>query len=120
MAVRRRARADQAALRVNAAAELLSQGLEAPEAARALARRYRVSERQARRYLERAVASGQILVPAPKKVFTVKLEEAVGRRIRGYARSVGRPISEVVSEALEEFLDQRRAGPRGGASTSRD
>lgn len=120
MAVRRRARADQAALRVNAAADLVAQGLETAEGARLLARRFRVSERQARRYLERAMASGQVRVPATKVVFTVKLEEAMGRRVRGYARSVGRPISDVVSDALEEFLDQRRVGPRGGASRSRD
>src|SRR6266508_397254 len=107
---RARARADQSALRVNAAAELLGTGVAVSE----VARRYRVSERQARRYVDAARHSGPVPVPKAKVVFTVKVETGVGRRVRGYARSTGRTISDVVSQALEEFLGKVRAGPRGG------
>ena len=94
--------------------ELLGSGIEVSEAARRLARRYRVSERQARRYVDAARHSGPVPVPRAKVVFTVKVETGVDRRVRGYARSTGRTISDVVSQALQEFLDQVRAGPRGG------
>jgi DNA-binding transcriptional regulator LsrR (DeoR family) len=73
MAVTHRARADQYARRINAAAELLATGLDAAEAARRLARRYRLSERQAWRYVEQARDQGTVEVPSPKVVFTVKL-----------------------------------------------
>lgn len=120
MALRKRARADQTALRINAAAELVAQGLPTVDAARQLARRFRVSERQARRYLEQASVCGQIPIPLPKVVFTVKVDQGVDQRVRNYARSAGRPISEVVSQALEEFLEKRRVGPRGGRSAGGD
>ena len=74
----RRARADQMARRVNTAVELLDGGLDVIEATRDLARRHRLSERQARRYVERARDEGALEVPRAKIVFTVKLP-AVGR-----------------------------------------
>lgn len=114
MAVRQRARSEQSARRINAAARLLGSGMGVTEAATQLARRYRVSERQARRYLEAAREMGPVPVPGPKVVFTVKVEAGVAWRVRGYARSAERTISEVVSQALEEFLERMRAGPRGG------
>ena len=46
------------------------------DATRHLARRYRLSERQARRYVERARDEGAMEVPGPKVVFTVKLPAA--------------------------------------------
>ena len=54
----RRARADQVAKRVNTATELLASGMGVIEATRDLARRHRLSERQARRYVERAWDKG--------------------------------------------------------------
>lgn len=54
----RRARADQRAQRVNVAAELLASGVDVAGAVRALARRFHLSERQARRYMERAQSAG--------------------------------------------------------------
>jgi len=110
----RRARADQRAQRVNAAAELLASGVDVPGAVRALARRFRLSERQARRYVERAQNEGAVAVPQPTVVFTVKLPEGVASRLRGYARSSGRTLSSLVAQAVGEFLDRMHAGPRGG------
>ncbi len=106
----RRARAEQVARRINAAAELLDAGMEVIDAARSLARRYRLSERQARRYVERARNSGAMEVPGPKVVFTVKVPPALARGVRRAARATGQSISSLVSEALSEFLERHHGG----------
>jgi hypothetical protein len=108
----RRARADQVAKRVNTAAELLADGMTILDATIALARRHRLSERQARRYVERARDEGSMEVPGPKVVFSVKLPVLVVRQIRRTARATGQNISAVVSQALTEFLE-RHGGGRG-------
>jgi DNA-binding transcriptional regulator LsrR (DeoR family) len=114
MAGKHRARADQAARRVNAAAELLASGCDVAEASRQLARRHRISGRQARRYVERARDSGPVEVPSAKIVFTVKLPTDLVRRVRQQARRSGQTISSVVALALKEFLDRLGAGARDG------
>ncbi len=99
--------------RVNAAAELLDAGVPAAEAARVLAGRFGCSPRQARRYVQRAGRSGQVAVPAPAAVFTVKLPVALVARVRAHAAASGRTISAVVAQALEEFLARaHRKRPR--------
>jgi predicted HicB family RNase H-like nuclease len=106
----RRARADQVARRINTASELLGAGLGVSDATRDLARRHRLSERQARRYVERARAEGSVEVPRAKVVFTVKIPAALARRVRRAARATGRSISALVSQALVEFLDRHHPG----------
>jgi hypothetical protein len=110
----RRARADQAARRTNAAAELLATGCDVAEASRQLARRHRISERQARRYVERARDSGPMEVPSAKIVFTVKLPIDLARRVRQQARRSGETISAVVARALTEFLERLGTRSRDG------
>jgi DNA-binding transcriptional regulator LsrR (DeoR family) len=114
MAGVRRARADQYARRVNVAAELLASGLDTAETARQLARRYRLSERQAWRYAEQARDQGSVEVPGPKVVFTVKLPTDLVRRVRRQARQSGETISALVAQALKEFLDRLGARSRDG------
>ena len=114
MAGSHRARADQYARRINAAAELLATGLDAVEAARRLSRRYRLSERQAWRYVEQARDEGPVEVPSPKVVFTVKLPVDLSRRIRRQAKQSGQTISALVAQALKEFLDRLGARSRDG------
>jgi DNA-binding transcriptional regulator LsrR (DeoR family) len=114
MAGEHRARADQSARRVNAAAELLASGEDIAEATRQLARRYRISERQARRYVERARDSGPVKVPSAKIVFTVKLPADLVRRVRQQAKRRGQTISAIVAQALNEFLERLGAGTRDG------
>ncbi len=109
----RRARADQVAKRINTAAELLDAGASVIDATRDLARRHRLSERQARRYVEWARDEGARPVPAAKVVFTVKLPGVMAQRVRNLARTTGRSISAVVTQALGEFLDRHDQG-RGG------
>lgn len=106
----RRARAEQVAKRVNAASELLDAGLDIPDASRDLARRYRLSERQARRYVERARDEGEMEIPGRKVVFTVKLPVVLARRVRRAAATTGQSISGVVSQAISEFLDRHHGG----------
>jgi predicted HicB family RNase H-like nuclease len=109
----RRARADQVARRINTARELLDSGMGVIDATRDLARRHRLSERQARRYVERARDEGTVEVPGRKVVFTVKLPAELARRVRRAARATGGSISALVTEALSEFLDRHHGGGHG-------
>ena len=96
------------ARRVNAAAELLAAGVGALAAAERLATRFGVSVRQARRYVEAAVAAGgSVAVPEPATVFTVKLPASLAGRVRAHARESGASISAVVAGALTEFFSRR-------------
>jgi DNA-binding transcriptional regulator LsrR (DeoR family) len=106
----RRARADQVAERVNIAAGLLSGGMTVSDATAELAGRLGVSDRQARRYVERARDEGVMEVAGPKVVFTVKLPAVLVERVRRAARATGESISALVSQALAEFLDRRDRG----------
>ena len=99
--------------RVNAAAELAEAGVPVAEAATVLAARFAVSVRQARRYVDQAVAEGRVEVPEASVVFTVKLPAALAARVRAHARESGTTISAVVARALTEFLARgRRNSPR--------
>ena len=109
----RRADAAEHAAHVNEAAGLLEAGIPAAEAARVLAGRLGCSERQARRYVSQAAASGRVPVPEATVVFTVKVPARLAGAVREHARLSGRTISAVVAQALEEFLARgRRNNPR--------
>ena len=83
------------------------------EAARLLAGRFGCSQRQGRRYAERAALAGRVDVPQATSVFTVKLPAGLGAAVREHARASGRTISAVVTRALTEFLARgRRNNPR--------
>jgi hypothetical protein len=108
-----RARGDAFAGRVNAAADLLDDGVAAADAARELAGRFGCSLRQAHRYVQRAGHAGHVVVPAPTGVFTVKLPMPLIARVRAHAAGSGRTLSAVVAQALEEFLARgHRQHPR--------
>lgn len=113
MGERRRARADQMAHRINTAVALLASGLEVVEAARRLAGRHSISERQARRYVEQARDEGEVDVPSAKVAFTVKLPGDLARRVRRQAKRSGQTISSFVAHALQEFLEKLGASSRG-------
>jgi hypothetical protein len=108
-----RVRAGEYAERINAAADLAEAGVPVAEAARLLAGRFGCSQRQGRRYAERAALAGRVDVPQATSVFTVKLPAGLGAAVREHARASGRTISAVVAQALEEFLARsRREHPR--------
>jgi hypothetical protein len=109
----RRAGGEEYATRVNAAAELVAADVGVVEAIRDLAVRFGLSERQARRYVERAAAGGPVEAPEASVVFTVKLPARLVARVRAHAAGSGRTISSVAAQALEEFLVRgRRQRPR--------
>jgi Ribbon-helix-helix protein, copG family len=103
------------ARRVNAAAELVGAGMPASTAARTMAGRYGVSVRQARRYVEQAMAAGRIEVPEANVVFTVKLPGSLAEQVREHARQREVTLSAVVARALAEFLRRDAPGKRSGA-----
>ena len=110
---RGRAGGGEHAARINAAAGLAEAGVAAAEAARVLAARYGCSQRQARRYVDQAAASGRVPVPEAAAVFTVKVPARLAAAVREHARASGRTISAVAAQALEEFLERgRRNHPR--------
>jgi hypothetical protein len=109
-----RADGAQYAQRVNAAVDLLAGGVSAMDAASALATRFGVSSRQARRYVDQATSTGRRPVPEDSVVFTVKLPASLATRVRERAARSEVAISALVAQALTEFLSPgRRPGPRG-------
>jgi predicted HicB family RNase H-like nuclease len=103
----------QYAERVNAAADLIADGRSVVDAAVALAARFGVSTRQARRYVEQAASTGRRPVPEGSVVFTVKLPASLAVRVRERAGRSQVPISALVTQALTEFLAQDRGQGRG-------
>jgi predicted HicB family RNase H-like nuclease len=100
----RRAYADEYALRVNRAVELLVD-LSAADAVRALQAEHALSERQARRYVNAArVAPGGVAVPERTTVFTVRLAPSLIARLRRHADSRGQTLSATVAEAVRLYL----------------
>jgi transposase-like protein len=99
---------------VNAAVQMLDSGLSVAAAARELARRHDVSERQARRYAEQARDSGSMEAPTPKTVFTVKLPVDLVKRLRRYHAAKHGTLSSLVAQALDEFLTRVSGRLRGG------
>jgi hypothetical protein len=102
------------ARRVNAAADLVTGGIPVAVAAHTMAGRYDVSVRQARRYVEAAVAAGRVVVPETSVVFTVKLPSSLAGQIRARARTSEATISAVVAQALAEFLQRGEPGQGPG------
>jgi hypothetical protein len=108
MAGDRRVDAVEYSLRINAAVRLVEAGVPVAEAVGVLAGEFGVSQRQARRYVDQAVAGGPVPVPEPSVVFTVKVPAALAQRVRAHARERQTTISAVVARALTEFFTRVR------------
>jgi predicted DNA-binding transcriptional regulator YafY len=105
------ARANDAekAERLNHARGLLQRFDSLPDAVEMMVRDRSVSRRQAYRYLQRAGRLKQDVPAAdPKVAFTVKLSEALVKRLRSYANRRGLSLSDTVSRALEAFIPRRK------------
>src|SRR3954449_3096471 len=114
MAVRR-AYADEYAVRVNRAVELLA-CLSPADAVRALQAEHLLSERQARRYVNAALERPDgVVVPERTAVFTVRLAPSLIAGLRESARSGGVTLSAVVAEAVRGYLDRACERPGGQA-----
>jgi hypothetical protein len=108
----RRAFADEYAVRVNRAVELLADR-SAADAVRALQVEHALSERQARRYVNAArVTPEGVAVPERTAVFTVRLAPSLIAGLRRHADSRGQTLSATVAEAVQSYLDHERHGGR--------
>jgi predicted HicB family RNase H-like nuclease len=109
----RRAHADEYAVRVNRAVVLVGDRSPA-DAVRALQAEHGLSERQARRYVNAALARPEgVVVPERTAVFTVRLAPSLIAALRERARSSGQTLSATVAEAVHAYLDrahERRGG----------
>ncbi len=109
----RRAYADEYAIRVNRAVELLVDG-SAADAVRGLQAEHALSERQARRYVNAARSTPDgVVVPERSAVFTVRLAPSLVAGLRAHARSRGLTLSAAAAEAVGCYLDrahERRGG----------
>src|SRR5919109_2560751 len=104
----RRAYADEYAVRVNRAVELLVDRSRA-DAVRALQAEHVLSERQARRYVNAALEQPDgVTVPERTAVFTVRLAPSLIAGLRSRARSRGQTLSATLAEAARSYLDQAR------------
>jgi hypothetical protein len=111
----RRAYADEYALRVNRAVELLADRSPA-DAVRALQAEHALSERQARRYVNAARERPEgVVVPERTAVFTVRLAPSLIAGLRSQARSRGQTLSATLAEAVRSYLDQARERHGGKA-----
>jgi hypothetical protein len=93
------------ARRVNATVRLLNK-TSPPEVMSWLVAHYRISRRQAYRYLRQAhTARKPLAIPEAKSVFTVKISVSLIRQVRRQARRKGGTISLWVEAALRRSLN---------------
>ena len=106
---RKRSTAQQHWKRVQYAGALLGEGVSYVECVRRLRERFRVSERQAKRYvsLARATASPgrEAPPPVPRVAITITVERRLLSRVRDRARRRNRPVSGVIEDAIRRLLD---------------
>ena len=97
------------AKRINAAHELIKEHGTVARAVAAMVDRYKISKRQAYRYIHEAQKIGdKIPIPDSKITFTVKLSPKLIQITRDYAKVSGHTISEIVTRALEKYLYKGR------------
>ena len=106
----RRAHADEYAVRVNRAVELVVDCSPA-DAVRALQAEHALSERQARRYVNAALERPEgVAVPERTTVFTVRLAPTLIAGLRRHADARGLTLSATVAEAVQSYLGHERHG----------
>ena len=106
----RRAFADEYAVRVNRAVELLAD-CSAADAVRALQVEHSLSERQARRYVNAAIERpGGLSVPERTVVFTVRMAPSLIAGLRERADACGQSLSATVADAVQSYLSHERHG----------
>ena len=112
---RRRAYADEYAVRVNRAVELLVE-VSPADSVRVLQAEHGLSERQARRYVNAALERPEgVVVPERTAVFTVRLAPSLIAGLRERAGSSGKTLSAATAEAVSAYLDHAHDRRRGKA-----
>ncbi len=95
--------------RLNAALDLINREYSPNEAAEILVKRFRLSLRQAYRYLNEAQhLKHPMAVPTPTVPMTIKVPSDVVTKLRAYAQSSGLTIGETVARAVLRFIAQAR------------
>ena len=95
--------------RLNAALDLINREYSLNEAAEILVKRFRLSLRQAYRYLDEAqYLKHPLEVPTPTIPMTIKVPADVATKLRAYAQSSGLTIGETVARAVLRFIAQAR------------
>ena len=95
------------------AQQLLRKSKDLSAAALTMVQMFGLSKRQAYRYLSEAQEHVQPLpIPEPKIAFTVKLPQRLVETLHARAQAHNQPLSKLVTEALETFLQQ--PGGRSG------
>jgi len=95
--------------RLNAARDLLNREHSPREAAGILVKRFRLSLRQAYRYLNEAQRlKHPMAVPRPTIPMTIKVPSDVVTKLRAYAQRSGLTIGETVARAVLRFIAQAR------------
>ena len=95
---------------MNAARGLLERHVALPEAMRSLSRTFKLSGRQAYRYLQEASRLDRPVEVAEAAVpITLKLPPRTVQLLRRHARSSGLTMGTIVTEALKAFLRTRKA-----------
>ena len=91
--------------RLNAAYNLLAQGITVSEAALQLSQRFGLSQRQAYRYVQDARAMTRQAEPAEAMIpITIKIPGTLAETLRAQSRSSGLSIGEIVTRALRRFF----------------
>ena len=92
------------------ALDLLKKKISPREVVSSLEAEFELSARQAYRYLQQAQkTTNPLALPEPKAVFTVKLPTSLIQRVRQIARRHRQPISDLVNQALEDWLTKSKA-----------
>ena len=101
---------------LNTARGLLQRQVALPEAVRRLSGKFGLSERQARRYVNEALARpGGVVVPERTVVFTVRLAPSLIAGLRERARLGGVSLSAATAAAVGAYLEQAGERPGGQA-----
>lgn len=106
--------------RINAALSLMRKYNSTSEATNMMVEQYSISKRQAYRYVEQANKIGeQVAVPDPKIAFTVKLSQKLVQRLREHAKHTEKKLSTIVTQSLEDFLQNGQEPGRKKQKRSR-
>ncbi len=107
--------------RINTALLLIRECSCTSEATSMMAEQYSISKRQAYRYVQQARKIGkQVAVPDPKIAFTVKLSQELVQRLRDHSKYTGKKLSTIVTQSLEDLLQNGQEPGKKKQKRTRD
>lgn len=107
----KRSSKSELAQRINRAFSLLEQQVTPPKVIQILKEEFSVSAIQAYRYVQQAKKNSSLLpVPESNRIFTTTLADHLIDRVKLASKSMEIPINQVISRALEVYLNQQGNG----------